>query len=59
MGLLYSDFEFCINNHIQAKDGYKCLTGVDYSEPAIPLAETIAKAENLDICYKVRHASFV
>ncbi|XP_072026026.1 EEF1A lysine methyltransferase 2-like [Amphiura filiformis] len=36
-----------------AKNGYKCLTGVDYSEPAIRLAQTIAKADQLDICYKV------
>jgi len=40
--------------HVQAKNGFHSLTGIDYCSYAIELAESVACDEQLDIEYKVR-----
>ena len=40
--------------YVQAKNGYRSLTGIDYSSYAIELAKSVASDEQLDIEYKVR-----
>lgn len=34
-------------NYLQAREGYRNLTGVDYSERAIELAETVIREQNI------------
>lgn len=36
-----------------AREGFKCLTGLDYSAQAIELAENVAKDQDIHITYKV------
>jgi len=43
-------------HHVQAKNGFHSLTGIDYSSYAIELAKSIASDEQLDIQYEVRTA---
>ena len=40
--------------HVQAKNGFHSLRGIDYCSYAIELAESIACDEQLDIEYKVK-----
>jgi len=40
--------------HVQAKNGYRSLTGIDYCNYAIELAKSVACDEQLDIELKVR-----
>lgn len=36
-----------------AREGFNCLTGLDYSAEAVQLAENVAKDQDINITYKV------
>ena len=46
-------FIFKVFFSFQAREGFSNLVGVDYSENAIELAKTVARAQNLTISYEV------